>query len=319
MQLLQRYQKIAEHHGSHAVTARGIARFMRSIPVSERFNPPQAPLHSIQREGKQLPQPWILDKLKAGDLIKLDNNLYYDYRFCAISDNDVAQRAGKAIGKRGKRFNYSIGNPQIYGEAYQPYWKTINYRYYKAGSHLYWNYQSCLAVSRSRRTCLLIQENKLIKRIIAPAGMLFGCDEFGVLLRRQSDKMDYHPTLEDYKAKNFAACARRRMAENFNKRAAARKEEKKAVRDKKEFERISIIQQRQMPDTRVTLYDSMRAGNCVEGSLKFAERTLGLQREEILACPWLITARAGKLLADGNSAAINATIQAWQRETLVSI
>lgn len=75
-------------------------------------------------------------------------------------------------------------------------------------------------------------------------------------------------------------------------------------------------------DVRVTLEDSRRAGNCVEGSLAFAERKLGMSREEIVVAGHLFSVPANRLIAvaNGDLPRIEAAIKiAWLRETTVSI
>ena len=69
--------------------------------------------------------------------------------------------------------------------------------------------------------------------------------------------------------------------------------------------------------TRVTLQDSRRAGNCVVGSLDFAKR-YQLSEEHVtgLNCPGM---RGDVLMRSGDYRAKNAVLEAWQRETLVSI
>jgi hypothetical protein len=63
--------------------------------------------------------------------------------------------------------------------------------------------------------------------------------------------MDYHPEDADWTAKDFATRVRKAMAANWAKRREAKRAAKQAALD-----------------------DSRRAGNCVEGSLAFAERKL---------------------------------------------
>lgn len=72
----------------------------------------------------------------------------------------------------------------------------------------------------------------------------------------------------------------------------------------------------------VTLLDSRSAGNCVEGSLAFAERKLGIPRAEILSAGYLFSVPADRLLrvANGNTAQAEAAARdAWMRETTVCI
>jgi hypothetical protein len=127
--------------------------------------------------------------------------------------------------------------------------------------------------------------------------------------------MDYHPTPEDWSARNFASRVRKNMAANFVKRLAAKKVERETIR-------LGKIYERQILSTRVTLEDSRRAGNCVEGSLAFCERRLRLSREDILAGSYLFSVPAKNLIdnANGNLPQVqNAVRVAWMRETTISI
>lgn len=157
----------------------------------------------------------------------------------------------------------------------------------------------------------------------APAGMRFAVDGNGLHLKRQSDWMDYHPTFTEwYSLVGFAGKVRKGMAENFKRRQALKKTERLNAANKKQAERIAKIMARDLMSTRVTLEDSRRAGNCVEGSLAFAERKLGISRAEILAASHLLGISAQRLLtvANGDRPKVEAAIKiAWLRETAVSI
>jgi hypothetical protein len=85
---------------------------------------------------------------------------------------------------------------------------------------------------------------------------------------------------------------------------------------------LAEVYQRGIATTRVTLLDSRLAGNCVEGSLAFAERKLGLSREDVIAAGYLLAVPASRLLAvaNGDRTAVDRAIRmAWMRETTVSI
>jgi hypothetical protein len=160
----------------------------------------------------------------------------------------------------------------------------------------------------------------------APKGHFFSGDALGVVVYRLRDGMDYHPTAGDYMASDFGRRVIRGMAENKRRRIAARKAAKlaavKAKADAERAARIAAIFQRDLATTRVTLLDSRKAGNCIEGSLAFAERKLGLSREEVLAGGYLFSVPASKVIAVANGQteqAMRAVRVAWQRETTVSI
>ncbi len=160
------------------------------------------------------------------------------------------------------------------------------------------------------------------KTILAPSGMVFAHDQSGVFLRRLSDGMDFHPQTEDYFRKPFASFVREQMAINFRRRAETRKKEKADKRNKNESAMVEKLFLRDLPNTRVTLADSRQAGNCVEGSLSFAERKLGVSRDEILNGAYLFSLPADRVLKSANGQtdqAMRAVRRAWMRETAVCI
>lgn len=86
--------------------------------------------------------------------------------------------------------------------------------------------------------------------------------------------------------------------------------------------RSAAIYERDLPTVCVTLADNRAAGNCVEGTLAFAERKLQIPREEILAGGHLFAVPASRLLAGANDEAdwVKAAIRrAWLRETMLAI
>lgn len=79
---------------------------------------------------------------------------------------------------------------------------------------------------------------------------------------------------------------------------------------------------RDLKTTRVTLHDSRHAGNCTEGSLRFAEHKLGIPRQEVLAAGHLLNVSSERVMAVANGQhdpAYRACYAAWLRETIVSI
>ena len=155
------------------------------------------------------------------------------------------------------------------------------------------------------------EKSKLIK---APSGMRFENENGTLLVRRLSDGMDYHPSGTDLEADGFAGHVRKIMAENYKKRQTAKREMAAHQKVEKTF-------LRDVRTTLVTLNDSRAAGNCVEGSLQFAERKLHIPREEILAGGHLFAVPAVKLMeaGKGEPRVEQAVRKAWMRETTISI
>jgi hypothetical protein len=304
--------------GSKATTAKGIAKYAlehKSAVIAE-LNKQQKPIQRI-----------LLDSAKVGDRVVLDRDMQRTegYTFRRIQNSDAATAAEQAIGKCGQKSNCTRGEARIFGESHQKRWEKIAYKgQYKGytGQMLYWDYQSCVGISRSGRSAVVIVECIFRRRIVAPTGMQFASDSNGFFLRRLSDGMDYHLSPLDWMSKDFATRVRKAMAENFKKRSAQKKAEKQAKIDAAEAARIKAIRDREIGSVRVSLDDSGRAGNCVEGSLAFAERKLHLSREDVIAGGYLLTFSAAKLLAvaNGDTAAVQRAVNAaWMRETAVTI
>lgn len=172
-------------------------------------------------------------------------------------------------------------------------------------------YQSSVRVWRSGQTAEVWQMNKMARRILAPAGLRFAIDNDGAHVVA-ADGTDYHPTAAEWRSPKFAAVVRAALT-------AKRKAVRQAAIDARDSDHVAKIRERQMASCRVTLEDSRRAGNCVEGSLAFAERCLGMSRAEIVAGGHLVHACGAKLLATKDARARRAVEVAWQRETMVAI
>jgi hypothetical protein len=156
--------------------------------------------------------------------------------------------------------------------------------------------------------------HETVGAVTMPDGYRWASDHNGVHIVRESDGMDYHPTTKEIvagkPAKIIAA-----LEENSERRRQQKESEDRAERDRYYFTR-------DLPTVRVTLADSRAAGNCVEGSLAFAERKLHIPREEIMAGGHLFSVPATRLLAaaNGDKPRVEAAVRrAWMRETAVSI
>lgn len=157
----------------------------------------------------------------------------------------------------------------------------------------------------------------------SPSGMRFKEDSLGIYLQRVSDGMDYHPTALDWRSKNFATRVRKAMAWNYKKRVENARGVKRAEQEQEAQQQLEAIFQREMKTTMVTLADSRAAGNCVEGSLRFAELRLKLSREDVVSSSHLLHIHATHVLAaadvSNKAAAERAVRAAYRRETLISI
>lgn len=292
--------------GSKAKTDRGRAMAILKSPLAWK-------LAIKESNRKPMKISNVLDRLTIGSDIELwDNTIYGGYWFEARSDSDALARARNELGKCGHRSNYGDGDARVYGHAVQCREEPIHYKKWRDGSYAYRDYQSCVGISKSGKSAVVIVSCVLKRRIIAPKDLRFDHDDTGIFCRRLTDNMDFHPESKDWLRKDFWTNVRKQMALNYTKRLSNRKIEQ-------EGNRLKSIMDKQMASAYVLLEDSRRAGNCVAGSLAFAERRLGLTSDEILAAPFLVKVQANRLLSTNEPRARAAVIQAWKRETIVAI
>lgn len=212
--------------------------------------------------------------------------------------------------------NFLAGVAVLYGPAFSTDVSTDRSTYggpFKGWEHTSRKpkYQSGIWMSASGTVVIFGQGCKITHKHFAPSGLKFAQDGEGVKLIAR-DGTDYHPTREEWTSSRFAGMVREKLT---TKRAAARA----ASVLEREQERTELVFQRDLSTTRVTLDDSRRAGNCVEGSLAFAERRLGMSRSDILDGRWLVSVSASRLAKTGDARAMSAVRSAWSRETTVSI
>ena len=321
----------AQARGSAATTARGAAKWLVQHRQPVTLFGHRGGVPAGQRDAYRTRM--ILRRGQPGTAVDVAKTKRW--KSAALTDPALATAAKERGSKENPRKrNLYTGAPRLSGGAYEPRWETINYKgSFKGwrGSELHCDYQSAVAVSPSGRTACLVQAGVLVRRIIAPAGLKWATDAQGAHLVRLTDGLDWHPSAEDLKARNLATRARAALAESFRRRragaparrkaaAAAKEAARLAAAAAKEAARLERIRQREIRSTRVTLEDSRRAGNCVEGSLRYAETRLKIPREEILNGSFLFSVSAGRLLdANGDPGVHRAVNRAWLRETTVCI
>ncbi len=150
------------------------------------------------------------------------------------------------------------------------------------------------------------------KNIVAPSGTHFKWDNLGLCIIRNSDEMDYHPSMDDFCSNNFRTRVKSKLSENYNKRLEHKRLQKKLV----QYEKVFI---KDLTTTRVNMGDSRKAGNCVEGSLRFMESRYKIDRRDIMNNVHLFHFSAKKLWESGDERAKNAVKKAWERETAICI
>jgi len=158
----------------------------------------------------------------------------------------------------------------------------------------------------------------LVKKPV-PAGMRFSTDALGAKLVRVSDGLDYHFTGDHFLHKQFALNARLALAKKYRKNVEENKQKRIAKKSAAQATILEKLFQRDLKHTYVNLNDSRAVGNCVEGSLRFAETRLKIGRDEILRGGHLCVVNAKRLVDTKDERAIRAARRAWARETLVTI
>lgn len=298
--------KRAKRHGCKAETPQGIARWWRK---NRLFAHPESlvfqkinrtgfgPIRRSEAHYKPLEFRRIMARVAIVDGALSDevkqvvhgaNGRVKNWSFgLAVTDSD----------RHGKKETESLGN-------YSSRCTFTKYLHHHV-------YHSELRVYRSGRTVELWQAGKMARRVFAPSGLRFDRDTLGVKVVAK-DGVDFHPDIIGWKSPKFATEIRAALAIKRESLAAQAKVER-------ENKRHSKIMESGLSSCVVTLDDSRRAGNCVEGSLRFAESRLGLNREEILACRHLTGVLGRRLLATRDERARKAVVAAWSRETIVSI
>ncbi len=249
--------------------------------------------------------------------------IYKNHRFAAtqqLIDWDLEAKVTETVRKNNpykKRWQYT--KPCLNESDHQKIVTTTG-RYSGNCTYTKYDYQpfyhSKIQVYRSGKVVKISQGSektgdKYEKLVFAPKGLKFLLDNLGIKVVSK-DGIDYHPSVAQWKSNCFAKLIRAKLTE---KRKKIREQAKIA----KENKRFNEIRQREIGSCRVSLNDSRKAGNCVEGSLSFAEKTLKISRSEVLNGGYLFHVAAEKLLKTGNTMAIRACEAAWNRETMVCI
>lgn len=200
-----------------------------------------------------------------------------------IKDQTLASEANKSAYSANKRIqNWTYCSPVFRAPSKGDYLTNDEGKYSRSCKYTKYSYSptymSYVTLANGGRGLVYkygFKNEEHSRAIYAPKGMIFAKDNLGLVVKRLSDNMDYHPTSDDLKSKKFATLIREKMASNFKTRLI----QKQTERRNKFLEQIF---QKDLKTTMVTLNDSRKAGNCIEGSLQFAERRLGIPRQEII-------------------------------------
>ena len=259
----------------HPTLARFIARF--AIAETSTAKTPKGVLAAIRKHGMPpLPRSFYSARIK--------------WRKVAIADPDmggIAWERSRSLYPR--KSNWTSTRPVV-GDHYDTQFDTFRYagkHSGRTGSNGVPCYPSYLAVARRGAVAQLFQEGKLIVTRYAPKGLQWKIDELGAYLI-DSKGLDYHPTVADIKARNFAALVRAGLKA---KRDAFRKLDQQARKDK-------TIEQTLKNKDRLSRYwvtreDSLSGGNCRMGTDRFIDTVnrvlgdgIGAIRADVLLDKW---------------------------------
>ena len=155
----------------------------------------------------------------------------------------------------------------------------------------------------------LDKENVMhVMNVRAPRGYRFDVDVHGVkLVSLSCSDDDYHFDGDDLM--QGVSFLRSCVITNRNKRMEDKRTRRRSKSEEKVFYRL-------LPKLQVRLQDSIRAGNCVAGTLAYAERR-GISRDQALKDPSAFL--PGEKIDQDDTRAMNAARAAFQRETMVCI
>jgi len=185
-------------------------------------------------------------------------------------------------------------------------------------------YHSRIFLAKHGMTAEIWQGGKLVKKISAPSGMHFENDTLGradsrfagtsdgnisngLVVVCNTSRAEYHPTARELKARDY----KRRLRQGL---LNAKKRDREIKREERERARESKKKNAHMNRVRVTLQDSLDAGNCLAGSLAFISKVLGIPRRAVMNPDKEVSVLGKELIKTGHSLAIRAVEHAWRRE-----
>lgn len=224
----------------------------------------------------------------------------------------------------GKIRNWDYPQPSIKPRNKREYDTTNHGRYSRSCKYNRYSYTPRYTSFITEENGVLVYtfgfvgEMKTVRKPV-PAGMRFSTDSLGAKLVRVSDGLDYHFTGDHFLHKQFSTNARLALAKKYRKNVEENKLKRNAKKNAAQQVRLDKIFTRDLSHTYVNLNDSRVVGNCVEGSLRFAELRLKMNRADILSGGHLFVVNAKRLVDTKDERAVRAARRAWQRETLVAI
>lgn len=260
----------------HPTLARMIARF--AIAETSKAKTPKGVLAAIRQHGMPpMPKSVYSARIKWQNVPFVDTKMY-----------NVAWERSRKLNPRKSNWRTAEA---VVGDSYDTGFETFRYSGQhsgRTGSYGIPQYPSYVRIARnSRAVAELHQEGKLIATRFAPKGMRWAWNEYGVHLV-DKDGLDFHPTSEDFKAKDFVKRVRsglkaKRDAERIQKQLARKNAAIAATLQAKD----------RLAKYWVTRDDSLIGGNCQAGTDRFIDTVnrvlgdgIGAIRADVLLDKW---------------------------------
>jgi len=189
-----------------------------------------------------------------------------------------AYRAAKA--DRPRKKNFSEAEPHSNKKIFYNHDESFEYR----GSYKGWFGSRCIPYMKSfgiihsqgKKIYLKIDEKSMNRK--APKGFIFANDDNGLhIVSKQNDDINYHFNSSEIIEKLSSITAKAKI--NHKER---QKRERQFVLNKKMLGRIEKIKKNKLNEIFVTVNDSKKAGNCLQGILNF-KKAHGIAKNYIRA------------------------------------
>ena len=270
---------------------------------------------------------WVeVEKLKKKASTARINGKYPKFHPCfnsAIQDTikvrrlsttaSVAREYGAKVVRRGKCWNFS----STYATSSVTHSRGYSNHMRKGGYVRARNFSWVRAFALATPATLFVVIHETERQIHAPDGYHWDKDDLGIRIVHTATGNDYHPASHEMlQFSGMWMVSQIGVMNQLRERRRREDAEKRQSAEQLERRMIMVLSDSTI---RVNLDDSRRAGNCIEGSLVFAEKRLRMKRDEILSGRWLVHVNGQDLIQTGDSRAHAAVVQAWERETMVSI
>jgi len=268
----------------------------------------------------------------AATIISRLRGQYFKVRNMLNMDGNKIRKliGGQALARCSWTFQAGDSNKVLTHQYHQSVRRNGSFRTVTRANHVI-QYRSFCIISPNGRELFAVgaYDPPTQQSVCLPVGYRWDQDALGLRIVRERDQQEYHPHINDWSGDEVDVWISA-LDELANVRATQARQELSKKRNADFF-------LRDLPNTRVTLRDSKRAGNCMKGSLTFAISKLRLRRDELVTMVtddgesremteedimhslYLHSVPAERLYGTTDSRAIRACWVAWERETTIAI